>query len=193
VKPNPQQEPTLYYDKLSPDHLARFSDFCCGDEAWHRDLDDFLRDDAMHEGSTRLSITYVFWDEGSNPVAFVALSTGQIQNQANKEGPQVLDGTHYHSISALLIARLAVDRRHQGKGYGSTILAWIRDMALSLPIGCRFLALHVDRENAAATEFYRKQGFFKPPYVKAHHNRQLMLYDLVGSPQTSTPETSDPV
>jgi GNAT superfamily N-acetyltransferase len=183
VNPNQQPEPTLYYDRLSPDHLARFSGFCCGDEAWHRDLDDFLRDDALHEGSARLSVTYVFYDTGESPVAFTALSTGQIQNQENKKAPQLLGDTHYRSISALLIARLAVDRRHQGKGHGSTILAWIRDMALSLPIGCRFLALHVDRENAAATEFYLKQGFLKPPYVKAHHNLQLMLYDLVGSRQ----------
>ncbi len=194
MEQNQTQQPILYYARLTPEHLARFAAFCCGDDKWDCDLNDFLRDDALREGDARLSVTYVFYDEHEQPVAYVALSTGQIQNQeASKKSPPLLHDAPYPSVSALRIGRLAVDHRHQGEGYGSIVLAWIRDMALSLPIGCRFLALHVDKENEAATRFYTKWGFFKPPYVMAHHSLQLMLYDLIGSQPALAEETNGPV
>lgn len=192
VRPNDLQALTLFYDRLTPEHLEEFKDFSCGEDEWHRELDEFLRDDALREGDDRLSTTYVFYDQAEEPVAFATLSTSEIRNEETKGSPRLLGDTHYRSIPALLIGRLAVDSHHQGKRYGSTVLAWIREMALSLPIGCRFLALHVDKPNEAAARFYSKWGFFKPPYVKAHHSRQLMLYDLVGSAVAPSPEASDP-
>jgi ribosomal protein S18 acetylase RimI-like enzyme len=40
------------------------------------------------------------------------------------------------------------------------MLVWVVDLALTLPVPCRFLALHVDEQNGAAIRFYERHQFF---------------------------------
>ena len=191
MKPKQQQESSLYYEKLSAENLAEFAQFCCGDGKWACDLNDFLRDDALKQQRSRFNTTYVFYygehGQPPRPVAFVALSASEV-----RKGDSLLRRAPYPSIPALLIGRLAVDEREQGKGLGSEIMGWIRNTARSLPIGCRFLALHVDQENEAAIRFYRREDFIEPPDVDVGHGMQLMLYDLIESEGAGDGKRSDP-
>jgi GNAT superfamily N-acetyltransferase len=163
-------EPKLNYGVLTSGDLQRFAGFSCGDEEWADDLNAFLREDALREAEGRYNTTYVFYDLDRQPVAYVTLSCSEVKRESRDDHP-------YPNVPALLIGRLAVDHRHQGKGYGELILRWIRNMGLELPMGCRFLALHVDARNERALAFYRRHGFIEPPI--GNRRLRLLLYDLV--------------
>jgi GNAT superfamily N-acetyltransferase len=62
-------------------------------------------------------------------------------------------------IPIMLLARLAVDHREQGKGLGKALLkdAILRTMQAAEIAGLKLLLVHAKDESAA--EFYRKHGF----------------------------------
>jgi hypothetical protein len=70
---------------------------------------------------------------------------------------------------------------YQNQRYGETIVRWVRDLARELPIGCRFLAVQVQRGNGGALRFYDRLGFKAPD--RSERRDTLLLYDLVKSEQ----------
>ena len=84
-------------------------------------------------------------------------------------------------IPAVLVGRLAVDAKHQGRGYGTQILALVREWTMRLPVGCRVIALQVDLRNEAAIRFYDREGFTRAP-IEVRRNMQWMFYDLEARP-----------
>ncbi len=159
----------LEYRKLTRRALEEFSDFACGNEPWN-DLADFLLNDALDQQTSRHNRTYVFYADG-NPAAYVTVSAESIKREGIR--------APYGNIPTVLIGRLAVDTRFQGKGIAQEIMAWVRSRATSLWLGCRFIAVHVETENTRAMNFYSKQGFIPHPYWQ--RNLKLMLYDLVAT------------
>jgi GNAT superfamily N-acetyltransferase len=147
-----------------------YEGFCCGSDEWDEDLNDFLANDAVSQGERALNKTYVFTTEGKT-VAYVALAASQVK--APRRGT-------YPFAPALLIGKLAVAEAYQSRGVGRQVLAWIRDLARRLPIGCRFLVVHVDIPNSEALRFYEREGFVCPPDMKGTQ-KQLMIYDLVNA------------
>ncbi len=63
----------------------------------------------------------------------------------------------YPSIPATLLGRLAVDARHQGRGYGRFLLADALMGSLRSEIAS--FAVIVDAKDDAAQTFYRREGF----------------------------------
>jgi GNAT superfamily N-acetyltransferase len=68
-------------------------------------------------------------------------------------------GLGKYDIPVMLLARLAVDHREQGKGLGKALLkdAVLRTMQAAEIAGLKLLLVHAKDESAA--EFYRKHGF----------------------------------
>lgn len=67
----------------------------------------------------------------------------------------------YPLIPATLLGRLAVDRRHQGRGYGRFLLADALHRALSSEIAS--FAVIVDAKDEAARRFYERESFLAFP------------------------------
>lgn len=63
----------------------------------------------------------------------------------------------YPSIPAVLLGRLAVDRRYRGQGLGGALLADALTRAAIAEIGA--YALVVEAKDEAAAAFYRHHGF----------------------------------
>lgn len=162
----------LQYKALTSRALRDFADFSCGRNPWDIDLNDFLLSDALHQHRGRYNRTYLFYKD-DQPAAYVTISADSIKRQ------HVLGTAPYDTIPTLLIGRLAVDRRFQGYGIGQDIMAWVRSRAISLWVGCRFIAVHVEPENTRAIGFYEQQSFFHHPHWK--RQLKLMLYDLIAS------------
>jgi GNAT superfamily N-acetyltransferase len=64
-----------------------------------------------------------------------------------------------YAYPAVKIARLAIDLRHQGEGYGADIVSYciaiiVKDVMPK--VGCRFIVVDA---NKPAIDFYRKVGF----------------------------------
>ena len=72
---------------------------------------------------------------------------------------KVVKGLGKYDIPIMLLARLAVDHREQGKGLGKALLkdAILRTMQAADIAGLKLLLVHAKDE--AATEFYCKHGF----------------------------------
>ena len=73
--------------------------------------------------------------------------------------PKLAKGLGKYDIPVMLLARLAVDRREQGKRLGQALLkdALLRTMQAAEIAGLKLLLVHAKHE--AAADFYRKHGF----------------------------------
>lgn len=178
--------PDLYYDILSHEYDEHVGSFDCGSQQWDVDLNDFISNDAFRDQGRNLSRTYLFFtDRASQGVCagFVTLLATAIERKAWSLLPRLSkESIVYKFVPALLIGRLAVRRDMQGQRIGSQILVWVRDLASELRIGCRLLAVQVDKENVGAVNFYGREGFVAAP-VKGTKNLQTMLYDLLVEPE----------
>ncbi len=72
--------------------------------------------------------------------------------------PKRLQKRHHNAGSAALIARLAVDKRYQGRGYGEWLLVDALRRLLDACENVAFPLIVVDAKEGAA-DFYRKFGF----------------------------------
>lgn len=136
------------------DRAHRRDDFDCGKPP----LNDFLRVLAGQHEKRHLGRTYVMHREGEPRVlGYYTLATGAIDvgslpaRQARK--------LPRHTLPAVLIARLAVDRSLHGKGLGGLLLrdALCRSLDVSGRLGVH--AVVVDALDVEARAFYQRFGF----------------------------------
>ena len=169
-------EPTLYVIPLSEAHTESLDAFDCGSEPWAADQNDFIRNEALEDQHRNLNKTYLFQDEAENCAGFVTILASLVEVEHTGLSRREV---RYPVAPALLVGRFAVHKPCQGQGVAPYLMAWVRRLARSLPIGCRFLALHVEQENKRAIRFYEKEEFFMPPNYEPEKRQRLMLFDLL--------------
>jgi GNAT superfamily N-acetyltransferase len=141
-------------DLLAADHIV--DDFECGDDR----LGVWLKRRAranQHSGASR---TWVATDENRRVVGFYASSTAVImRSSATKRAAR----NQPDPIPALLLGRLAVDRRHQGQRLAAALLKHflLKSLEVAEITGIRVLLVHAKDEHAAA--FYRHHDFEPSP------------------------------
>lgn len=127
---------------------------------------------AAGAGSAR---TYVVVDtEQDRVIGYHALSLASIEH--NDATNRARKGMPRHSIPAMLLARLAVDKTVQGKGVGAFLLqdAMSRALSVAEQAGMRLLLVHAVNEEARA--FYEHFGFEPSPTDAM--NLQLLIKDI---------------
>ncbi len=144
---------------LRPPDLLRdrheLSGFSSGEDA----LDDWLRKRAHANQSSGASRTYVAC-AGDTVIGYYALASGAITVDS---APGKFPRNMPDPIPVVVLARLAVDRRWQGKGIGRALF---RDAAVRVAhaadvIGIRGVVVHAISE--AAKSFYIALGFDPSP------------------------------
>ncbi|HEY3047949.1 MAG TPA: GNAT family N-acetyltransferase [Polaromonas sp.] len=97
---------------------------------------------------------------------YYSLAAASVEHAAVPQ--RVSRGLARHPIPMLLLARLAVDVRAQGRGVGRSLLqsALLKYLQACEVIGCRALMVHAKDE--AAVRFYQGYGF-EPSPVDAFH------------------------
>jgi len=128
--------------------------FNCGEPA----LDEFLKNYARQNHDRKLSRTFVALEKNSGKVlGYYTVIASEIDAQTipkiiSKHLPQ-------YPVPVMRIARLAVDKKHQGSGIGAELLwdALQRAYHLSNEVG--IYAVVVDAKSDEAVGFYRKYGF----------------------------------
>lgn len=131
------------------------SGFNCGEPA----LNDFLRTKAAKHQSQRVSRTFVL-TESSEPrrlLGYYTLSNCQIAREGL--APEEARALPRHPVPAVLLARLAVDRAHQGKRYGQWLLMDAIKRCVLVGHQSGVYALVVAAKNEAAKRFYERFGF----------------------------------
>jgi GNAT superfamily N-acetyltransferase len=142
----------------APQHLTTEHDvagFDCG----LPELDDWLKRRALQNESSRASRTFVI-AQGKRVVGYYALATGAVA-QAVATGR--VRRNMPEPVPVMVLARLAIDRSHQGSGLGSALLrdALLRTLAAAEIAGIRAVLLHAISEEAK--RFYLHHGFAESP------------------------------
>lgn len=142
----------------APQHLTSEHDvsaFECGVP----ELDEWLKRRALQNEGTRASRTFVVI-AGGRVAGYYALATGAVAHavatgRVRRNMPE--------PIPIMGLARLAVDRAHQGTGLGSAVLkdALLRTLGAAEAAGIRAMLLHAISEDAK--RFYLQHGFAESP------------------------------
>ena len=154
-------------EKLSKTH--DLSAFDCGKES----LNTWLKRFALLNQQSDSAQTYVVLRDGV-VVGYYTLTAGSVRPE---ESPQrIAKGLAKHPIGVILLARLATDRREQGKGLGKALLkdALLRIMAAADAIGARAVLVHAI--DAEARKFYEHFGFERAPVDE--FELMLLMKDL---------------
>lgn len=122
-------------------------------------LDDFLKQQALkNEGKSSRTIVVLSQagEDAGDVVAYYTLAVGAVNRE---EAPGWAKRNMPNPIPVIVLGRLAVDSRHQGKGVGKHLMreAMQRTLEASRLIGARALMVHaIDDE---AVSFYVPYGF----------------------------------
>lgn len=146
-------------EKLRRDHPI--DGFDCGDAA----LNIFLKRHALQNQQSNASQTYLALND-SDLVGFHVLAVGSVSH-ADAPG-RVTRGLARHPVPVMLLARLAVDLRWQGRGAGAALLkdALQRTLSAADIAGLRAFAVHAKTEQAKA--FYSHFQFIESPTDPLH-------------------------
>lgn len=125
----------------------------------HASLVEWLQRRAMGNEEARASRTFVVC-HASRVVGYYALAAGAVE-AADLQGR--LRRNLPRPLPAIVLGRLAMDTRYQGKGLGSDLLrdAVMRSLVAGRVIGARVLFCHA--LDAAARDFYLARGFVPSP------------------------------
>jgi predicted N-acetyltransferase YhbS len=140
--------------RLTAEH--ELTSFDCG----YRQLNAWLIDHALASHRADLARTYLALKHGE-VAGYVSLTTASVRReQAPRRHARGMPG---HPIPTILIARLAVDLRHQRARLGSRLLAEALRLAVvaSDTVAARLVVVDAIDEHAAA--FYRRWGFIDVP------------------------------
>jgi GNAT superfamily N-acetyltransferase len=129
------------------------SGFSCREEA----LDEYLHRFALINQQNGSSRTFVTLAEGAKIAGYYSLAASQILFADAPE--RVRKGLGRYPVPVILLAKLAVDVRWQGKGLGACLLrdAVTRIIEASNIVGVR--AILVNAKNERASSFYEQYGF----------------------------------
>lgn len=154
-------------EKLRRDHAV--DDFDCGKEPLNR----FLIRNALQSQQANASQTYVLVEAGQ-VAGYYTLVVGSVEPVDAPE--RLIKGLARHPVPIMLLARLAIDLRHQGKGVGPALLkdALLRTLQAADIAGIRAFAVHVKDDEARS--FYEHFDFAPSPTDPMH--LFLLIKDL---------------
>ena len=140
---------TVLLDKAKHDR----NQFNCGIEA----LNNYLKVMASQQAKKDNTRTFILEDDNDNShiIGFYTLTMTQIDLKAL---PDKLRKKYQSSTSSGLIARLAVDDRYKGKGFGEWLLIDALRKLLAASESVAFPMVFVDAKDGAK-HFYERFGF----------------------------------
>lgn len=154
--------------EISKSHNRK--NFDCGQS----DLNRFLAQTARQQSSSLIARTYVLIDDvepekvlGFYTLTFFPVDAPEGSPLFNKYGKQ---------LSALKLARLAVDQSQQGKGLGKMLLIAACCRASRAFEAAPIIGLFVDAKDAQAKDFYQPYGF-----SQVNQNEHLHLWLPIGT------------
>lgn len=142
----------------------RLEGFDCGKPA----LNDWLLRHARQAQGSGSAKTFVVADDG-RVAGYFSLTVGQIDTLEAPE--RIRKGMGLYPVPVVILARLAVSQRDQGRGIGFGLLqdAIRRTMLIAGQAGVRAMLTHPIDEDAA--QFYTRFGFIASPL----REQQLLL------------------
>jgi len=125
-------------------------------------LDTWLREHAAGAEARRVARTFVWCDDGDTVIGCYSLAGHTLRRE---DVPRRLAHGSPVEVPAVLLARLALDRRRHGQGLGGALLAdaLTRVVAATALVAARFVVVDALHEPAAC--FYERHGFRRIPHT----------------------------
>ena len=177
-------------------HTGEVLNFSCGD----KDLDDFFKNEAFKYEKELLGKTYkvCLKSDKSVIVCMFTLSNASVDSRRlpNSRRKKLTENIpHEKSLSsypAALIGRLGVNKEFGGKGIGTELIGYVKQMILlpSQMASCRYLTVDA-YNNPSVLKFYEANGFkmlFSSDQQEKEHigmlpekelKTKLMYFDLM--------------
>ena len=163
-------------------HTGEILSFSCGD----KDLDDFFNNDAIKYEQQLLGKSYSFRlnSDNSMVVCMFTLSNSSVdaRNLPNNRRKKLIESIPHEkalsSYPATLIGRLGVNKEFAGKGIGTELVKFIKQLLL-LPsnlTACRYLTVDA-YNNIFVLKFYETNGF------KTLFSSEIQEKNYIGFPQ----------
>lgn len=134
-------------------------DFECGAP----ELDAFLKAVARQHTEKGISRTFVLCDV-DRPADILGFFTLTLCEARAEELPERYSRLYpEHALPAVRLARLAVARAQQGKGYGRLLPAEAVQRTVLIAEQAGLIGLFVDAKDAGARSFYERFGFVRLP------------------------------
>ena len=130
--------------------------FDCGDEAQTR----FLREFARQYDRNGMAVTYVVCEEDTPTViGYYSVTMAEISRDIATD--EVLRRTPNYPIPAVLLSRLGVDLKAQGRGLGHALVkdAMQRAAATAEEVGCRAFLVHAAHQEIRDNFYIRDFDF----------------------------------
>jgi GNAT superfamily N-acetyltransferase len=140
-------------ERITTEHSV--ADFDSGEAT----LDEWLRKRAVKNSSSGGSRCFVIC-EGKSVIGYYSLSNGGVAHEA---APKAMRRNMPDPLPAMLLGRLAVDRKYHNQGLGSALLrdAMLRTLRLSHETGIALMFVHALHDRAK--QFYLSRGFVQSP------------------------------
>jgi len=142
--------------RIEPPHRIEASDQLSGFACGHPSLDEWLLKTALRAERERTATTYVVLAE-DRVVAYYSLAAHSVLRDTIGGGR--LARNTPQAVPAILLARLAVDHRWQGRRIGSSLLAHAVTITRTVATMVATRAIIVDPIDDAAAAFYTRYGF----------------------------------
>lgn len=155
---------------LAPIGKLRLDHDTEGFECGRPELDHFLKRFALPSQLSHQTQTYVLC-RGRAVIAYYSLAVGQASHR--DAPPRITQGQGRHPVPLMVLARLAVTRTEQGRGWGASLLkdAMRRTVQAADIAGIRALFVHAKDDGARA--FYEHFNF-RPSPTDPYHLFLLM-------------------
>lgn len=170
-------QPRLRLERLSRDRDV--TSFQSGSEG----LDRWLAQHALAAQEMDTARTFLLI-RGRRVVGYFSLTMGSVLR--DKAPTRLVRGVPGYPIGMVLLARLAVDRHHQGRGFGALLLSEALRKALSAGESAAARLIVVDAINKQAADFYRHHDFITAP------EHPLRLYRRIKDIRASLESTERP-
>lgn len=121
-------------------------------------LNDYLIKYAAQDIKRHLSSVYLCTTEKDELLGYYTLSSNHIDTSSLPE-EYTKKLPRYPFLSAILIGRLAIDKKHKGKGFGEYLL--MHAAKQSMNSGIAAFAIIVEAKDASAKSFYKRYGFIE--------------------------------
>lgn len=156
----------LFKSILSYQTSLAFKIFDCGDE----NLNKYLKTHAQLNDQNNLSKTFICCDN-DEVVGFITLCNSQIEFQEMPKSYK--QAMPRYPVPAVKIARLAVDNKYKGQGYGKALLqfAFKKIIQVSVSTGVKLVVVDAKEDSKS---FYQKFGF-----IELKNGTYILLIDTL--------------
>ncbi len=157
ITPSGQGDPDE--EAFKPWFSGQCDAFSCGDSA----LDRYLRTQITQDLRRDIAKPFVMVEVATRRLAgYYTLSTASVR--LDDLPPDTFKRLpRYPDFPAVLIGRLAIDHRYQGRGLGSALLIDIYRRTKRITLEAAVLGIIVDATDDAARSFYEKHQFQRSP------------------------------